>query len=89
MKIVIDGTKVNDKKSLFKLLKEQIPSDEFYGNNLDALYDVLTDLPEPADIEIKDAEALVAALGKEYSARLMRVLRDAAMEQDREDFSGE
>lgn len=74
-KIIIDGNKIGSREELFASLKEQLPSEGFYGNNLDALADVLSELAEPVEAEIIGPGALRAALG-EYADRLLRVLWD-------------
>ena len=42
MQVIIDGRKMTDKQKLHDYLKEHCNFPEYYGNNLDALYDVLT-----------------------------------------------
>ena len=51
----------------------------WYGRNLDALYDLLTEPMEPVTLTIYDWDALVEALGEKASA-LRRVLNDAGQE---------
>ena len=48
----IDIRNINTKKELHEILREVLPLPDYYGNNLDALYDVLTEQGEPWDIEI-------------------------------------
>ena len=50
----------------------------FYGRNLDALYDALTDLP-PCMIVLEHTQCLYGALGP-YAERLLGVFRDAAQD---------
>ena len=52
---------------------------EYYGRNLDALHDCLTDLHEETDLSIVHPEALLETLGPAY-VRLTRVLSNAAEE---------
>ena len=49
-----------------------------YGRNLDALYDVLTDLP-PCTLLLEHTGCLYDALGP-YAEKLLGVFRDAARE---------
>ena len=42
MEIVLDFSKISNKDEMFELIKSQLNNEEFYGNNLDALYDVLS-----------------------------------------------
>ena len=50
----------------------------FYGRNLDALYDALTELP-PCVIVLEHTQRLYGALGP-YAEKLLAVFRDAALE---------
>ena len=49
---------------------------EWYGGNLDALYDCLTDLMEEVDIIIQNEDAFHQKLG-DYADRVLQVLQDA------------
>ena len=47
--ITLDGNRLSDAATVHTYLKEMLDFPEYYGNNLDALYDCLTDLE---DLEI-------------------------------------
>lgn len=47
--IILDGNLLADAAKVHDYLKEMLEFPEYYGKNLDALYDCLTDL---ADVEI-------------------------------------
>ena len=47
--IILDGNTLADAAKVHDYLKESLDFPEYYGKNLDALYDCLTDL---ADVEI-------------------------------------
>ena len=53
----------------------KLPLPDYYGNNLDALYDVLTSLPETT-VKIR------GTVKTEQGERVLAVLRDAAEEND-------
>ena len=76
---IIDGNAVTSMEDIHKLLAQQLEFPEWYGGNLDALHDCLTDLHEEADVSIVHSEALLETLGPAY-VRLSRVLSDAADE---------
>ena len=84
-KIEIDGNCIGSREELFASLREQLDSEDFIGNNLDALYDVLTESPEPVEVEFRNMGKIRAALGG-YTDRLLRVLMDcqAKCGEDRE-----
>ncbi|MBO5178648.1 MAG: barstar family protein [Lachnospiraceae bacterium] len=77
MVVVIDGRKMTDKATLHTYLKEQCKFPEYYGNNLDALYDVLTDREEPLEIQLEYAQELKELLCG-YGEAFIETLEDAA-----------
>lgn len=76
---IIDGNAVTSMEDIHKLLAQQLEFPEWYGSNLDALHDCLTDLHEEADVSIIHSDALLETLGPAF-VRLSRVLSDAADE---------
>ncbi len=75
---ILDGNVILDKEILHEMLAEQLGFPHWYGKNLDALYDLLTDLPK-AEIVIFHPDALYDHLER-YAGLLMKVLEDAAKE---------
>lgn len=56
MRYEIDLTGVADHDGLHALLRQTLPLPEWYGNNLDALYDVLSEGTEPMEIIFRNAD---------------------------------
>jgi len=81
MQVLIDGRKITDKAMLHAYLKEQCQFPDYYGNNLDALYDVLTDRAETLEICIEYAEELKERLCG-YGEAFIETLLDAAAENE-------
>lgn len=77
MYAVIDGEAAVSREALHELLAARLRLPSWYGRNLDALYDCLTELGEETEIEVVHAGALRARLGG-YAGVLLRVLADAA-----------
>ena len=77
MQVIIDGRKMTDKQTLHAYLKEQCKFPDYYGNNLDALYDVLTDRQEPLEIRLEYAQDLKEILCG-YGEAFIETLEDAA-----------
>jgi len=77
MQVIIDGRNMKDKQTLHAYLKEQCKFPEYYGNNLDALYDVLTDREEPLEIKLEHADELKEILCG-YGEAFIETLEDAA-----------
>ena len=77
MRATINGKRVSDKESLFRLLREKLSLPADCGTNLDAVYDVLTDPGKDRIITLKHEDLLRASLG-DYADRFLRMLDDAA-----------
>ena len=77
MVVIIDGRNITDKKVLHAYIKEQCKFPDYYGNNLDALYDVLTDREEPLEIQLSHAQELKEVLCG-YGEAFIETLEDAA-----------
>ena len=82
MQVIIDGRKITDKLELHAYMKEQCQFPDYYGNNLDALYDVLTERSEPLEIKVEYAEELKEILCG-YGEAFLETLQDAAAENER------
>ena len=80
MKIVLlDGCKIEKLADVHRVFAEELAFPEWYGRNLDALFDLLTETREETGVIVVNAERMSTRLGGRYD-RLMRVLRDAQRE---------
>lgn len=79
MYAIIDGAAVEDRASLHTLLFEQLALPEWYGRNLDALYDCLTERREDTNFYLVNMETLRQTLGG-YADAFWAVLTEAAEE---------
>ncbi|GAA2995100.1 barstar family protein [Actinokineospora diospyrosa] len=77
---VIDGTAIRSKRAMFTTLASALSFPDWFGHNLDALYDCLTDLSWLPEGDIKlvwtDSEVLAGADPTGY-AGIREVLDDA------------
>ncbi|MBR0085598.1 MAG: HAD hydrolase-like protein [Lachnospiraceae bacterium] len=78
-KIEINVTRITDKKELHSVLKDRLGFPEYYGNNLDALHDCLTDICEDTCIFITGFEELKGELGG-YADTFLWVIDDSSRE---------
>ena len=76
MNLILDGEKIYSKDELHKLMESVLDFPEWYGRNLDALYDCLADLTEDVDIQLQNVEAFYRNLGA-YADKVLWVLKDA------------
>ena len=74
MKYILDGKKMVSREETHQYLKETFGFPDYYGKNLDALHDCLTEQKD-VEIEVQHEEEMLAALGK-YGEKLMQVLDD-------------
>lgn len=70
---------IRDKKELHEAIKTAMNPPEWYGNNLDALFDTLTDLSEDTFLVISDTENF-QDMDEKYYKNFIRVLTDASKE---------
>ena len=73
MKYVLDAEKMQTREEMHEYLKEVLEFPEYYGGNLDALYDCLTDM--------KDVEIVIQDLEEEsiFLLRAVNVMRAAGV----------
>lgn len=79
MRYLLDLSRADSRAALHALLAGALPLPAWYGCNLDALHDCLTELSEPTELVLRGGEALDASLGS-YASAFRRVLRDSAAE---------
>ena len=82
MRAIIDGGTIDSREALHAALKEQLSLPDWYGNNLDALHDCLTDLHEPTELAVLHAGKLRERLGG-YAGGLCHVLWDCEKENEK------
>ena len=75
-RVELIGAQLKDKELLHDVLAQQLELPEYYGRNLDALHDCLTQLQ---DVEL----VLIGWPDEGYLARVRRVIIDAVWENDR------
>lgn len=78
-KCILDGERIVHKNQLHDTLAGSLGFPEWYGRNLDALYDCLTDAGEETEIRFWNQDALESHLGN-YAKDLVKVVRAAAKE---------
>lgn len=79
--ITLDGLNMTSREIAHKYIKEIMHFPEFYGFNLDALYDMLTEISEPLSIIIINCNHIIDMLG-EYGELLLETFNDSAADND-------
>lgn len=77
MAIMLDGKAMVDRPAAHSHLAQRLDLPTYYGRNLDALYDVLTEIGTDTELILEDPAAVVENLGK-YGEALLSTMQEAA-----------
>ncbi len=78
-KVFIQVQKLNAKESAHRYLQKRLKLPEYYGHNLDALYDVLTSIGEETTLYLMQE---IVEKGS-YAEKVVETMREAARENAR------
>jgi ribonuclease inhibitor len=81
--VFLDGDKIGSPAALHRAFAEALALPEYYGRNMDALHDCLTDIFEPVCVVAVHVSALREHLGRSANA-FWRLMADLA--EDRPGF---
>lgn len=79
--IELDGREMKTKLMTHQYLKEQLAAPVYYGENLDALWDVLASISIPTTIILHHRDALIDHL-EGYGENFIDLLCEAAFENE-------
>ena len=79
MRFVLDSGSVGNRETLHRVLAAGLQFPDWYGGNLDALFDALTDICEPLELTVTSFSDLTERLGS-YADAFRRVLLRAGQE---------
>ena len=79
--IVLNGLDIISMSDIHNIFSEELDFPEYYGRNLDALYDCLSEVTEEVEIVIEEREELSENLGISFD-RLCNLLVDISEEYD-------
>lgn len=79
--IILDGKEMTDKTAAHKYIKKQMDFPCYYGENLDALWDLLSTTSTSTTIYLINEHEIINNLG-EYGNLLLEVFQDASFEND-------
>ena len=77
MKVTLDALRLQQKEEAHKYLRSALNFPEYYGENLDALHDCLTELDD-VQVEFVNTDKVRGG----YFARIMEVFLDSAEENE-------
>ena len=76
MKVELDGRKMTDRDATHDYLARVLQFPSHYGRNLDALYDLLTEVGQTLEIEISHVDEIKSQLGI-YGSTLLQTFQEA------------
>ena len=79
MAVHLNGRLMIDRPTAHTHLAEQLELPDYYGRNLDALYDALTEIGKDTQIILEDPAAVIENMGK-YGEALLSTMQEAAEE---------
>ena len=79
--IILNGQKMTSAEETHQYLQHKLNFPDYYGSNLDALWDMLTTISGPAYIRLIETDAMKKNLG-EYADSILNVFVEAAEEND-------
>ena len=80
-RVTLSGNKMTSREVLHTYLAKKLAFPAYYGKNLDALHDCLTERSDPLHITVTYSERLKENLG-DYGDTLLQVLQDVAEENE-------
>lgn len=81
-KAILNGKRMISREVAHAYLKRKLGFPDYYGRNLDALWDLLTTIHEPFEIRIFNRGSALEKMG-EYGERLLSTIDEAADENPR------
>ena len=77
MFVTINGADIKSMKDFHDLIAQELRFPDWYGKNLDALYDCLTDISDDTTVTLAHALEWFQTLGKD-AITAVRVMQDAS-----------
>jgi len=81
--VTLDCTTITSRRELHRALAQTLRFPDWYGGNLDALFDCLTDLETPTALTLTGWHTLEEVL-EEYGRKVLQTMQEAA--EENEDF---
>ncbi len=75
MKYILDLSDVTDRDELYDAIEDQLPVPNYFGRNLDALYDDLSEVGDDWDLVVKNYEEF-ADSDPQYFKKFKHTLKD-------------
>ena len=76
MVVELNGLEMTDRQRTHEYLAEQLQFPDYYGKNLDALYDLLTERKESLEVRFFHSQEMKEQLGA-YGSALLQTMQEA------------
>lgn len=76
--VTLNGEKMTSVETTHQYLASKLCFPEYYGGNLDALWDILSTISEPIEIRLINKDKLIYYMG-DYAEELLNVIHDAVV----------
>ena len=76
---LLDGKDMTSKEEAYELIAKELAFPDYFGQNLDALYDCLSDMSAENTIHFVNTAILEEYLG-DYAEKILSCFRDASSE---------
>lgn len=86
VEIRLKGERMTDKVATHNYLKKKLSLPEYYGNNLDALWDCLSTNFSPRKIKIYNSDKIIENLGF-YGKSIIKLFDEISRENDAVEIS--
>lgn len=73
--IILDSVQISSTKDLYEQLDSFLHFPDYFGYNLDALYDIISETNESVSLTIINLKKLEANLGNTYCQKLLQVFQ--------------
>lgn len=81
-RVVLNGARMATREKAHAHIRKRFRFPDYYGCNLDALHDCLTDVSVPTEILLRNSRPMQAKLG-DYATKLLSVLAASTGENPR------
>lgn len=79
IQIELNGRNMKTKEIAHGIIKEKLNAPEYYGKNLDALWDIVMETSQPIQINLINKDDLIENL-EDYGKNIITVFQDAEKE---------
>ncbi len=81
-KVILDGKQMINKKATHQHIKTKLKMPEYYGENLDALWDIMSTYDQAIEICFINTNNVIGKMG-DYGKLILQIFQDIEKENDK------